>query len=630
MKKFVLPVSVFFFSFFIFILTLAPDVTFTDSGELAASCVTLGICHPTGYPLFTILGHLWTQLPIGGSAVYKLNLLAALFTALSAYVIYFGTLIFTAIIRPKSFDKKNVFSKYHILSAAIALGYAFARTIWDQGTSIEVYSLHIFLLNLTIYFILRAIQKPENALRNFVFAGFTVGLGFANHLTTILIIPSAVFVFLFPYLPDFSGVKGRFRYLPYLVLAVLLGVSLYIYLPLRSASYPIMNWGWVHRSFGKFLYHVSGKQYQVWMFTGWESFWKNIGRFFTILPYQFAFIGLVPVIVGFVELYKKNKSLFWFFFLLVFVTVTYAGNYSIHDIDSYFSGAIIGLTYFSVAGFLFFEKRIKNFVFGAFLIPVLALGMNYKENDKSSDYLVHDYTMNMLKGLDSNAIIISAQWDYFNSALWYYQYAEGIRTDIAPVEKELLRRTWYPMQFSRQHPVIATACKPEIATYLNDLDKFESGFPMDEYPRIQKHFEDLINGIINKFYGKRPIYITLDVLDDMNNRESPLRIAQGYKLAPSGLAFKLVKDDSARAMNTRLLDFERFATIETDKDDHLVIGIKKMASVEVSNIGRYALYNKQYDEAKKAFELALRIMPREPIALDGLQRLNSILNGEQK
>ena len=51
-------------SFLVYVTTVAPDVGFTDSGELAAVCTTLGVAHPTGYPLYTLLGHVSTLLPV--------------------------------------------------------------------------------------------------------------------------------------------------------------------------------------------------------------------------------------------------------------------------------------------------------------------------------------------------------------------------------------------------------------------------------------------------------------------------------------------------------------------------------------------------------------------------------------
>ena len=47
-------------AFIFFLTTIAPSVIQIDTGELAAVQVTLGIAHPTGYPLFTILGYIFS------------------------------------------------------------------------------------------------------------------------------------------------------------------------------------------------------------------------------------------------------------------------------------------------------------------------------------------------------------------------------------------------------------------------------------------------------------------------------------------------------------------------------------------------------------------------------------------
>ena len=75
-KAYAAPLLTFALTLAAYLSTLAPDVTFTDSGELAAVAATLGVAHPTGYPLFTLLGHLWTLLPLPGTVIYRMNLFA--------------------------------------------------------------------------------------------------------------------------------------------------------------------------------------------------------------------------------------------------------------------------------------------------------------------------------------------------------------------------------------------------------------------------------------------------------------------------------------------------------------------------------------------------------------------------
>src|SRR6185503_8880679 len=71
-------------------LTLSPTVAWVnlgeDSGDLLAASATLGIPHPTGYPLFVLLGRLATFLPVG-SIAFRINLVAALAGAVSVYAV---------------------------------------------------------------------------------------------------------------------------------------------------------------------------------------------------------------------------------------------------------------------------------------------------------------------------------------------------------------------------------------------------------------------------------------------------------------------------------------------------------------------------------------------------------------
>ncbi len=105
--------AVFFGSFSVYLLTLAPLVTFWDSGELSTAAWSLGIPHPPGYPLFCILGKLFTFLPFG-SIVYRLNLMSAFFAAGTVYILF---LMLKKTLRGVPFAEW--------ISAAAALSFAF-------------------------------------------------------------------------------------------------------------------------------------------------------------------------------------------------------------------------------------------------------------------------------------------------------------------------------------------------------------------------------------------------------------------------------------------------------------------------------------------------------------------------
>ncbi|MEO8399355.1 MAG: DUF2723 domain-containing protein, partial [Ignavibacteriaceae bacterium] len=149
-------------SFIIYLFTVAPSVVQIDSGELAAVQSTLGIAHPTGYPLFTILGYLFSLVPLPFSKIYQLNLLAAIYCSIGV-----GIFTYTAKLVLDNFDKfstkkiaanKNLSKKSkklkeeksenknqvsenvkYISASFGGLALAFSKTFWFQSTSVEVY-----------------------------------------------------------------------------------------------------------------------------------------------------------------------------------------------------------------------------------------------------------------------------------------------------------------------------------------------------------------------------------------------------------------------------------------------------------------------------------------------------------
>jgi hypothetical protein len=72
----------------VYLLTLAPTVQFIDSGELAVVCKTLGIAHPTGYPLYTLLGRLFSLLP-SGDIIFRVSQMSLLFTCAASLVLFY-------------------------------------------------------------------------------------------------------------------------------------------------------------------------------------------------------------------------------------------------------------------------------------------------------------------------------------------------------------------------------------------------------------------------------------------------------------------------------------------------------------------------------------------------------------
>ncbi|MBA3706605.1 MAG: DUF2723 domain-containing protein, partial [Bacteroidetes bacterium] len=242
-KKIVYQFLSFIIPFIIYVITLAPTVTFIDSGELAAVAANLGIAHPTGYPLFTILGKIFTFIMPIGDEVYRLNLMCAVISS-AALVMFFNLLAFLFENNYLPGDNETVDKKiskeiiYNIsLSAVLVL--AFSETFWDTANAIEVYSLHTFFLITDIYLILKASSynpKDEKSVlmkeKYWILYAFVLGLSFTNHLSTIFLSVGSIYL----YFAVNGFRKDSIQRIFLLTIPFLLGFSVYIYFFIRAEN----------------------------------------------------------------------------------------------------------------------------------------------------------------------------------------------------------------------------------------------------------------------------------------------------------------------------------------------------------------------------------------------------------
>ena len=97
-------IAIFLISLAVYVLTLAPTVTFVDSGELILATKALGVAHPPGFPLYLILTHLASVVPVGSIAA-RVNFASALYGALAASVIFL-LVVETLVVSHRRTDKK--------------------------------------------------------------------------------------------------------------------------------------------------------------------------------------------------------------------------------------------------------------------------------------------------------------------------------------------------------------------------------------------------------------------------------------------------------------------------------------------------------------------------------------------
>ncbi len=601
------------FVFPIYLLTLAPSVIQIDSGELAAVQATLGIAHPTGYPLFTILGYIYSLLPLPFTKIYQLNLLAAMYCAVAVGM--FSYTVKTVLDNISSFQtikqlksgkkskSKQETVKFElnenqkiIFSVLSGLSLAFSKTFWFQSTSVEVYSLHMFLISLILLWLIKSFigesSEKFSLKNNWVIFSVMLALGFSNHMTTLLILPGTAYL----YFNKEKFSSNSFRKLGIMIFSfVILLVLIYSYLPIRASQNPNLNWG-NPVDIERILRHVSGFQYQVWLFSSTESAKKQLEYFISNLPNEY-FLSLILAVIGILVSFRYSKKFFIFNFITFLTTVLYSINYDISDIDSYFLLAYISLANFILFGllqvyrFLSAKKINQNIILIIlFLFPASQLIRNFPEVNQSKTVVYENYTKSLMNSVTDDAMILSYQWDYFISPSYYYQLVENFKPEIAIVDKELLRRSWYFNQLERNYPGILSGIQTEINLFLDALKPFERN---ENYNAalLENLYRRIIENLISTNFEKREIFIGPEIFDNEMQR-GQVSLPEGFKLVPHLFLFKVVKSDEY--VEAPLPDFKLNFSEKKDKYQTALSSFVGLMLV------RRAYYEVQFNKPEKA------------------------------
>ena len=480
---------------------------FIDSGELALVCKTLGIAHPTGYPLYTLLGRLFTLFPFK-NVIFRVNLLSLFFVCLTNLVLFFVIL--------KTIKSQTIMAIWTAFLTSLI--FSFISTWWSQATSNEVYGLNVFFYSLIILLILiwrEKLQKsngsnPKDALHVFYLLIFVYGLSFGNHMMAVLFLPAIFFLFL-----SYER-KTLFRPQRILltILLFILGFSIYLYLPIRSSQNPLLDWS-NPESWSAFKRHVSGWQYQVWMFSA------SIGRIFTNLEkfvklfFKNFPIYLLPfTLLGIWKLVFTDRRFLIFLLIIFFFTVAYAVNYSIPDLDPYFLGCFMINAIFIGNGFFFVLEKLQRIklhkvmstmlIFLFILFPMIILKRNHFEQDKSRNYFAYDLVSNILRSMKKDGLIISNLWGHYSPWL-YLRYVELKRPDLVFLAKDLCFYYWYVDYIKRNYPEIYKNSEDQIESFSEEIRKFEDGEPYD-LNVIRERYLSVLNGFFLRNLSTRPIY----------------------------------------------------------------------------------------------------------------------------
>jgi Protein O-mannosyl-transferase TMEM260-like len=654
---------VFLVALVVYSWTLAPAVTLTDSGELIVAAYGLGVAHPPGFPLWVMLAHLASLVPVGSVAV-RINFSSAVFAALACAMLTLvvAELLVTAscFAAPRRRNKaarqsSNIESSNAggLLMIAPAVGagllMAFSRTLWAYATITEVYALNALLVLLVFFLVVRWRRRiiemrtdssaADSTHDTWIYAAaFIFGLAMGVHHVTVALTLSAIAVVVY----RTEGLKffASRRLLFAALISITALILVYSYLPWAASRSPAMNWG-NPRSLQEIWWHITGRQYRVFFSFSPSAMGAQFAEFCRMALREFGFAWLpLPVFLamaGLASAYKRDRTVFWFLLLIVLADLTYALSYEIaEDKDAYYLPAFISIAIAAGLGIhwliqLAASRRSPMWTPSVaaattiVLTSATAFAANWPFNNRRHYFIADDYVENLFSTIAPNGLLLTQDWQVASPML-YAQEIEQRRRDVKVVDINLLRRSWYFDYLKLAHPSMMDRSREKIDPYVGILKQWErdpAAFAGNQEltQRISMAFLDMIQAIVRNEIRLAPVYITNEVLvADTLNAYLTRWIPQTYQLVPQGLVFNLSSDQSFHESPDPHLRMRGLAdgTVRFAKDDVANLKILPAYTRMLTNRGKYLASFNQHERAILAFKEALALDPNFDAAQQGL------------
>ncbi len=611
----------------LYLFTLAPTVTFGDSGELITAAVTLGVAHPPGYPLWLILAKMFSFLPLGDIA-FRLNLMSAIFGAaavgiLALIIVRTLPLVCFRILSNEYFHNPGTGIILGTASVAASLCLAFSPTFWQQSLIAEVYALNNLLICLILLVLALWIEAPWK--KGWLFAAaFLFGMGQANHQTLLLLAPAIVLLVLLRRPLIIISARAMLGCVGFF----LLGLALYLYLPIRASANPPINWG-DPETWNAFRFHVFRKQYRSielvrpvavilpqlkFFFRSAVSeslsvlfvapaalvagFSRREGRIWLVFTgVAFLCVGVALVVIANTELDLNAQDLLRIYFLPSWIFLAIWCGYGM---------GILGLMAAKAL------RRVQHPLATAALVvfPLLALPLwtavvNYDKASMRGHEFALFYGESLMNSMREGAILFAGT-DSAYSIPMYLKWVNGERRDVSILSVNRLANQNYAAEASRNAPDIEFLSPNDYAEAfsLYGLAGIEGGGVYGAHRTMNINAYLLLKLFQRNRPGKPMYYDEGLPIDWIHDFAVPAGLVMEVKrerletLPDEAVQFDI---DYWNSLEARLLSDKRFV-----RDSAAQQKFSKCRS----NIGGLYFHRKMFHEAEAALKQAIRLSNR--------------------
>lgn len=477
----------------VYIASVAPSYNSDDSPETTLAFFSMGIQHPPGYPLTTLIGKIFTFMPLG-SYMLRANLMASFFNLLAGLFIF---LIVRELLAGK--NNETGISETAAGLAAAAM-YLFSASVWMQAISAKgaIYALNAFMTTACLW----ALLRMKQGIKFFYLFCFLYGLSLGNHWTSMLVIlPGIIFYLIIPdgkpeknprhdmntseFFARFKAMLFDWMQKPGVksvitgTVFMLLGAGVYIYVFLRSGTHPMYAWGDT-KTLNDLIWLISRAQYaaaeQKHTIVDTMRLFSYYAGNFTLKEYPF-FISLL-FIPGAVLLFKRRKkealALAISLVCLVFSVVSVATPPKNTEwlIKPYLVSANIFAGIFIALFFYYFFSELKTKYRAGLMIFVLvaATALLLFKNNPHYDryYMGYDYSKNITMTAGKGSVVFT-EGDMNIGAILYETLVKKEKySALIPV---VMQYEWYRRQVMSNYPGMFNLPEnsPDMKAYIRSV-----------------------------------------------------------------------------------------------------------------------------------------------------------------
>lgn len=398
--------------FAVYALGACPTIYVGDSGELVAAVHTLGIPHPPGSPLYVLLGKLWTVVLPVGSVAYRMSLFSAAAAAAAGALLW-------ALCRGLGLGVVPA------TLAALLLGLG--PSYWGEANVQRVYALAALVLVAATAAAFRWDRTREP--RALALAFFLAGLGAAAHVfMTVFAIALAAFAVV-----RAPGAALRPRTVLASLGALVAGLSVYLFLPLRSRMNPRVDWG-NPETLDAFLDVVLRRDF-------WERRWIEqpadvlviAGDWLASLGTELTWAGLALAAAGLVVGWRRGLPVLLPLLVMAGNVASMAAHGSRSDlfiwhryyIPSYAMAALLA----GIGCQALVERLPRAARALPLAIPLWLLATGWAAADRSRYRIAEDFSLQVLRSLPPGAHLVATD-DNILFVLMYLHLVEGRRPDV--------------------------------------------------------------------------------------------------------------------------------------------------------------------------------------------------------